>query len=210
MLPLTEVFNAGISGSDPVYAYMAYKQKLYAYKPNVVTLAINSSDLEDIITRGGTERFLPDSTVQYKSGPWWQFAFARMHLVRLWVQGYLRLDFLFMTKPQHDAETQKAIHTLETCIDSFATLCTQNNTRLLLVFHPIKTEVENGRMSCAPIMQYAQRKGYECVDVLQYFKNNGVTPATAAQYYWPLDGHNNKDGYTLIAAAIHHPLMPKP
>jgi hypothetical protein len=61
--------NAGVCGSDPFYSYVLLKDRLIRYKPDLVLLALNASDLNDLLIRGGMERFLPDGSVKYKNPP---------------------------------------------------------------------------------------------------------------------------------------------
>ena len=65
----TMVINAGISGSDPFFEYQLLKERLLKYNPNMVIVAINSSDIDDLIIRGGMERFQPGGILKYKEGP---------------------------------------------------------------------------------------------------------------------------------------------
>ena len=48
-----EVWNCGMSGSDPVFEFRTFQDKLLRYAPDMVTVVINASDITDVITRGG-------------------------------------------------------------------------------------------------------------------------------------------------------------
>ena len=51
------VVNAGISGSDPVFELFLLQNSIEKYNPELVIVAINNSDIDDIIVRGGLERY---------------------------------------------------------------------------------------------------------------------------------------------------------
>ena len=52
-----EVFNAGIVGSDPVFAYKIIENILIDFAPDLIILSVNPSDISDAIFRGGMSRF---------------------------------------------------------------------------------------------------------------------------------------------------------
>ncbi len=79
---LNEVTNAGISGSDPFFEYVFYRDKLKSVHPDYLIVSINSTDIQDYILRGGFERFHDDSSTHYRKGPWYEFLYINSHLVR--------------------------------------------------------------------------------------------------------------------------------
>ena len=197
-----EVMNCGISGSDPVYEYMLLKKKILQYHPDMVIVAINRTDIEDCIVRGGFERFRPDSTVRYVDPPWWEYIYAHSFLFRTIIGSGLHYNYLLLSRTEFKARHQKAIQILEQATDSISALCQQNNCRLIFVFHPIGQDLPENRMETQPILDYARTKGFTTVNILNYFVNNGVNISTSDKYYWPIDGHNKPSGYLLIARAL--------
>lgn len=55
-----EVMNCGMAGSDPFFEYKLFEDKLLKYKPDDVFVFVNVSDIFDVMTRGGFERFRTD------------------------------------------------------------------------------------------------------------------------------------------------------
>lgn len=206
LLQHTEVMGCGISGSDPVFAYKLLQQKLLDYHPDIVTVTINSTDIGDLMVRGGFERFQPGGKLRFNKAPWWEFFFANSFIVRHIVLNGCHKDYLFMTPQQRIANESVAVNTLKSAVDSFSVLCMANKTRCIFIFHPMPDEIKKGKMDCGSVMHYAEDKGYEVVDLLSYFKAHGITGANIYRYYWPIDGHNNNAGYALFALAVKEQL----
>ncbi|HLP49819.1 MAG TPA: GDSL-type esterase/lipase family protein [Chitinophagales bacterium] len=202
MIDSSEVFNAGIAGNDPFWAYMFLKQKLIAYKPDVVLFTINSSDIFETVNRGGFERFGADGNTHFtRKAPWWEIAYAHSYLVRLVIHkvlGYNR----FLIAGDWNEKAGDAFIALNDCVDKTNTFCAQNNIRCIFVLNPLLYEVEADTLDCNPVLQYARQKGYEVTDVHKYFKGHGVNAKNISVYYWPNDTHNTSMGYTLFAQAV--------
>ena len=210
LLSKTEVLNAGVAGSDPIFCEILLKEKLLSYHPNIVTVTFNLSDICDIMTRGGNERFLPDGTLRFKDAPWWEDWYANFRIVRVIVHHVFKMDYLFMTKQEHDIGVKKVMEILDKFTDRFSILCKKNNIRAIFIFHPLCKEVCSGYMELEPVMQYAKGKGYETVDILRSFQQQGMTKQNAQRYYWPIDHHNNSDGYRLFAKGLAEYLEQNP
>ena len=80
------VMNGGICGSDPFINYINLQDRLMAYRPDIVIQSIRSSDMDqDIVLRGGLERFKQSREVKYKDGPWWEPIYALSYISRLFL-----------------------------------------------------------------------------------------------------------------------------
>ena len=76
------VYNAGIMGSDPVYGLRLLEQEQLPFMPEQVIVAVNFSDVTDVVIRGGTERFRPDGTVRYRAEPAFMPLYRYSHFFR--------------------------------------------------------------------------------------------------------------------------------
>ncbi len=195
------IMNAGLSGNDPVNNFMIFRDILTDYHPKTLTLTINSSDITDVIIRGGFERFAPDGSMQYRKAPWWETIYACSYISRHIILGRMKLNDMLLSIDSMPTEREKAFGILEQSIDSFQTECSKRNIRLVLVFHPSEFEIKDG-LECQRLLDYAQAKGCETVDVRKYFINHGITAENASNYFWKFDCHNNPDGYKLFASAL--------
>lgn len=206
-----EVMNWGIGGSDPVFGEMLLEQKVVHYHPDIVTLTINESDLNDIAIRGGKERFHADSTMHFRDAPSWEWLYGASFIARLVAIDALGFDVtLHVSQSQAEKEHLQVMQVLNECIDTFHQVCLKNNIRPIFIFHPIGREMKSGHMEFEKTMRYTKSKGYEYINMLEYFQQHGVTPKNSTNYFWSFDAHNNANGYKLFAKGIYEYLTPLP
>ncbi|MFN8321372.1 MAG: GDSL-type esterase/lipase family protein [Chitinophagales bacterium] len=195
-----EVCNAGISGSDPFFEYMLLKQKLLPYKPDVVLVSINLSDIDDYLARGGFERFRPDGTLSFNQAPWWEGLYARCYTFRFFMINVCHYSPLFLSPSQKVIQEDEARQQLIACVDSFSHLCRAQNIQPVFVFHPMISEVRENKLKCRPVLDYCRAQAIPSVDVLAYLRLKGVVQPEGI--YWPIDQHHNNRGYHLLAEAV--------
>jgi hypothetical protein len=199
----TRFINAGICGSDPFYEYVLLRDKLFIYHPDLVIVALGY-DLDDIICRGGMERFQKDGTVKFKNPPWWEDIFALSFIFRFVAYNFFDIDYLLLPPEKHNAACENAISQLKESIDLFDVLAKKNDFHLLFVFYPMKEEVLNQKYTYwDDILMYAKSKGSETVNLLDYYvKEVEMNNQNIEKYYWPKDGHNKSAGYKVFAEGI--------
>lgn len=198
-----QMYNAGIGGSDPCSEYMLLKKEIMpVYKPHRIYVAINQSDVFDVMLYGGLERFGDNGQVHLRQWPWWEGLYGQSYLIRLFIHQYRGLNWQFHTPQQAQAEQQLAITKMQACIDSFQSLTQQNGMECIFIFHPLRYEVTANTLTTAPLIAYASAKGYTTVNILDAFINKGVNTTNIHQYFWPIDGHNNSEGYRVIAEGL--------
>lgn len=137
-----KVYNAGMSGSDPFYAYTFMRDKLMMYNPDNVILAINSSDFTDYLFRGGFERFNADSTTTNRPGPWFEPLWAHCHVVRFFMHvclGY-KSSNLFGRRSDMASEYRIAADKLIEACDSISVLAQIGGGNFTVVLHPSPSE----------------------------------------------------------------------
>jgi len=194
-------FNGGVCGSDPIYSYMLFKDKLLKYKPDLVILTINTSDLTDIFIRGGMDRFQTDCSVRFRKPPWWEPIYAMSRISRLFFSA-LGYNELLYKESETDFKKEKNI--IIENIRAYIKLGAQNNFKFLLVFHPFKGEIESGQMGLSDIYyQLEQTNKVELLNLLDYFvEGEKINSSNCGQYFWKNDGHHNAKGYELFARGI--------
>lgn len=203
-----EVLNAGISGSDLVYEYKLFKDLLTAEKPDVLIVTVNASDLNEIGTRGGWERFQSDGTVEYKKAPWFENIYSQSHLVRLIVHNFLRYDNFLM--PIKDLPVRDKLNNdiLISAIDSFKNECQKHNIRLLMVFHPTRPEIKGPmKYEVRPLINHCVGEKINYVDLKPTIESLGIEKITKIYWYW--DGHFNNQGYEILAKTVADTLRAK-
>ena len=195
--------NAGVCGSDPFYEYVLLKEKLLKYKPDLVILMINHSDVFEVIIRGDMNRFNPDGTIKYNEPPWFEPIYATSHISRLIFNALGYDDFLIGEWGDSD-KPQIAEKQIVECIRNFQELSKEQGFRFLLVIIPFKYEFERGE-SCmqSVIIDIDKKLIVDYINLLNYFHTiKGIGKDNYLNMYWEIDGHNNAIGYQAIADGI--------
>lgn len=200
-------FNAGILGSDPFFEYTLLRERLSDLQLDLVIVAINGSDIDDIIMRGGMERFHPDgSTVYRMAAPSWEWLYGISFIFRHYVHDVLRYDWKFMTPDEAAAAQNAAVAQIKSAIDAFARLAEEAGFDLLFVTHPRKQEVIATEYFFGlrdVVTDLTSHPGLASFDLLQYYRSNGImSEENVAEFYWVIDPHHNGRGYQAMGEAI--------
>ena len=200
-------FNAGISGSDPWHEYMLLKEKLLVYKPDLVIVAINATDVSDMMIRGGRERFQADGTTRISNPPpSWEWLYGISYLFRHVVHDVLHYNYMLIRESALEADRQKAIGHLVEAARAFAALGHERGFRVLIVLHPDRREAtqEKYESAFAKVVDTLKRlPELDVVDVLDRWKSTGVLGRDgASSLYWSLDGHNTSKGYAAFGETV--------
>lgn len=202
-----EVFNAGVSGSDPCFEYQLLRERLLRYRPDLVVVALNESDLPDFIWWGGLERFRPDGTTRGRPAPPGFTLFRYSHAARAvfyWVLGMDRMTLAF--GPARPACRRAQVAIVETC-EAIDRLRAEHPFRLLVLVHPM------------PVGAKLEAAGYGD-DFVEHLRGRGiathdVTPELAREladldpeaYAWPDDGHFKAPGYAALGRVVARLLL---
>ncbi len=202
-----EVFNAGISGSDPFFGYKNFTDIILPYQPDIVLQTVSSDDmLYDISLRGGFERFGNDSLLQLKKAPWWEPVAAASYLFR----ALMKIAGLDIDNPgggvknkQHVAKLNEQLQNLIIKYDSVAAF---NNVKVIWLIKPLKHEFKGGQY----VFDYTdvnsvfpELKNTIVFDLLPcYLQHASPSSQTYSDFYWIIDGHHNSQGYHLMAQCI--------
>lgn len=199
--------NAGIAGSDVFFEYILLREQLLPYDPDLVIVAVNSSDVQDIMVRGGMERFRPDGTTRFAmTSPKWEWLYAISFTFRHVVHDLLRYDRLFMKPEQASMASASAVNLITTALDAFASLATTEGFDLLIVIHPHQWEVRGGQYvgGFADVISHVEdMPDIRSVDLMDFYLTNEIiTEANVAEFYWPMDTHHNGAGYQMMGGGI--------
>jgi lysophospholipase L1-like esterase len=205
------VMNGGICGSDPFTNYVILRDKLLPYYPDMILQSIGSDDMmNDILIRGGLERFQKDGTVRYSSGPWWEPIYAASHISRVFIRkaGYNEV----LIKDELNAEQKdRVLRHMEELFVQYDSLCKSNHIDLIVVLHPEKEELMNNsfRYDFAGLKAILEKHGVKVIDLLPsyhaYLERNHSDPRA---YYWVYDGHHNSKGYKMMAETTFENILP--
>jgi len=201
------VMNAGISASDLLFEYVLLRDRLRPYQPDLVIVALNNSDITDVITRGGMERFRADGTVQGRPGPAWDGLYGISYITRHIVHDVFGYSWLLLRPAGRAAAEGAAAETLRSTLTAIGSLCADLGARFLVAFHPHEYEVRDGRYQPEAfdrlVDEVTAAQPVPAVDLLELYQRGGrVTAGNARDFYWPLDIHHNARGYALMGEMI--------
>jgi len=198
--------NAGVCGSDPIYEYKLLNDKLLKYNPDVVIVSYGY-EIIDIITRGGPERFITGKPAI--SEHLWEPVYANSYLFRLIVHRLFGYNDLLMTKKEFQQAEGNAVDILKESLISFKELADKEGFELLIVFFPMKKEINNESFEYNHILyDFALENDINSLDLLQYFLTIGnINSKNSSDYYWKKDGHHNSTGYKKYAEGVYWKLV---
>jgi len=196
-----EVFNAGISSSDPFFGYKLLEEQLLKYSPKMVLLAPGSSDFDFHMYRGGFERFT-ENGLQYRKAPKRETWYALSYIYRFLLNSILGYDGFF-TKKQIQLFHSNTLRDVEECIYRFEALAQKNKFKLVVVF------IDDTKPRYRPLIEKLKNDGIiSTIDLFEYNKEYFMrTGYSRSNYYWPIDRHCNSRGYNLFAEGITENLM---
>lgn len=195
--------NGGICGSDPVFELYKLQHIFLQFKPDIVVVCINYSDIQDVLFRGGYERFTPDG-VKFKRGPWWEPIYAMSHFSRLFFR--LKFNQSLIAYNAYDREQEKSLSIIKTTIDSIKQLSDNNSIELVFVFHPMKESVKEGKNPFKEVIEELNDEDISTINLFEYYSKPEIV-SNINDYYWVKDGHHNAKGYKLMAEGIYEGLV---
>lgn len=196
-----EYLNAGVCGCDPFFAYILLREKLLKYKPDLVVLSINCSDIEDVLIRGGMERFQKNGTLKYNQPQAYEPLFAMSRISRLFYSaiGYNEV----LIKPDKTNKNYCKEKIIE-AIEKFNELGLNNNFSFIVIFNPLKNDFFTKSMELSYVMDDIRTlKNINSFDMLNYYMNvEKIDTSSCSNYYWVNDGHHNAKGYAVFARGV--------
>lgn len=192
------IMNAGICGSDPVFEYHLYENRLLKYQPDLVIVSINKSDIYDIAIRGGFERFR-ENKVFFNEGPWWESVFAVSYISRLVFR--VRYDKSLLNKSKQGNYLYHSSIVIAEAMNRFSALAESHSARVLFVFHPGPGELKADYFIMEPLAAAAENKFMNVCNLYRYYRNEGMHE-NINRYFWPEDAHHNAAGYSKMADGI--------
>ena len=197
------VVNQGVGGSDPVAELYKYDSIFYRYSPDIVLLAINESDIDDMFIHGSYEaRYGADGQSFYPvEGPWWEPLYGMSYVARRMVHGLFHMDSFFLSEYDDDQGQRKLAQFMDVC-QRWQERAARDSFELLLVFHPFEDHFRTVEWQLAPVRDSLQERGFDVVDLYRGFKAAGIDSSNVTHYYIPIDGHHNSRGNRLWAEVL--------
>ena len=203
-----EVLNAGTCGSDPVYNYKNLVDRLLPYSPNYVVQTISSHDLfNDIVLRGGFERYAADNSLHIKPSPFWVYPSMVSQLARII---FRVLGYDLSSPVRHTEKLNNEFNSfLQELYTKYAAVSRQQSFTTLFVILPMKHEVERGQydFDFQLITHQLKDENIVVLDLLPcYLANINAAKSNYSAYYWVVDAHHNSRGYKMMAECIANQL----
>lgn len=204
-----EVWNCGIGNSDPVFEYKLLADRLMKYSPDYVIDVINTTDISDVMLRGGFNRFKADSTVSYNPPPAIEPLYEHSFLVRRVMHDVLGYDWMFMRPAQEHEATMQSIKEIDDVLMRFRSLCATNKIPLLVAFLPRDKELLSAnKYGLEGLIGFCDSVHIPHTDIRPCLQAKGFDGEKAKLLYWPIDGHCNGDGYRHFAECLSASLVP--
>ena len=203
------VCNVGFSATDPIYMLDIFRNKINeVYKPNLLLVSFNDSDIYDIIIRGGMNRYHGGGPLVEK--PSWLPWYASSMIFRLVKLNFNDIDpNLLIEKDKIDELNLRAFDALFESMLQFKTQAYINNQKLVFIYNPNYQEYLYDYRSLVDIINEARNMGMDVINIRDYFNYKGVNKENAMNYYWEKDFHNNALGYQLWAEGVYEYLNAK-
>jgi len=210
-----EVIDAGIAGSDIIYDYVLYRDKLKDYHPDIVIASMNCSDYIDYYYRGGMERFRADSQVHYRNPPIREYLFHYSFIYRYFNQ-MRDQPFLgvYLTTPEFIPFVALANKDFSGVIANYNNAAQKNGSKFIFLIHRVPTEILFGEGGVNAIIRNGfielnstvKKRGAQTLDI-----SEGLS-ARLKNKPWPYftyehDKHFNGTGYNVIAGLVGDSLM---
>jgi lysophospholipase L1-like esterase len=203
----TEVLNGGMSGSDPFFEYQLLRQRLLRYRPDLVIVAVNQTDVNDVQWWGGMERFCPDGSARGRPEPPGFAAFRHSHLARWYLYTFGGLDRASLAFGPHAQRQWQAHLDLLGAFDAIDALREDQPFELLVVVHPMAFGVARRHSSIfLNFFEGLAERGIDVVDLAEAMHAE-LAGLELEEFAWPIDGHFNARGYAALARCVERALL---
>ncbi len=199
--------NGGIHGSDPFFEFVMLRELLLVYNPKIVVLAINKTDVYDVIKNGGWERFSADNKLQARPRPWWYILYQCSPIARYII--YIGRNWLLLTPEEYKKEEDLALQKIIACVlNDYKPLADSCRFKLVVFAHPMLEELTDDNFVLQQMVDSLETsKDIITINAYTEFKrlheHHGLTYNSI---YWPIDGHHKSEGYKLWANILYHEL----
>ncbi len=198
------VMNAGTSGNDPFYEFKTLQKLTDSFNVGTAIFLLNPSDIEDVVCRGGNERFYPDGTLHFRPTPWWERLYGLSMIFRLVTHNVFKLDYHFYTKANYELLRQQSILEMrEHFKNVIIPFCKEKNITLIVAIHPFESDLKDNRSYIDFTSAINELQLPETIDLFDTVKKASIH----TNLYYKMDGHFNEKGYEVVARAIFAELL---
>lgn len=211
-----EVINGGVSGCDPYFSYVMYRDKISKYKPDLVIVTVNATDYSDIMLRGGMERFKSNGTTHYKDGPWYEPIFEHSRFFRAVLHKVFGFDLtgIFISRYQYKERLPSTNSDIAKLLGMFKDTVQARDSKFALMLYTIPPEIvykkhkitEYNTQALGQLSNNLRNDGFETIDLRnELFEQYSTSPQQAFTYVSDL--HYRPCGYSFMANLIADTLI---
>jgi lysophospholipase L1-like esterase len=202
------IMNAGVSGSDPFYNYIDYKERLSVYTPDLIIQIISTQDaIQDYYWKGGLERF--ESKIGFKLFALraWQAVYASSYIVRTTLEIKYKLT-RSTNSTLFERFSKKSDQAFLELFSAWKNLQIEAKFTLIVIVLPLLSEIEQDNFERDIT---ALQIGIREMNLPIYNMKNCYILRTNSgndiqEYFWPMDLHHNAKGYQMMASCIYEGL----
>lgn len=196
-----QTMNAGVGGSDPFFEYVLLRDKLLKYNPDLVIVAMGA-DLEDVMVRGGMERFSAGGKLKYQNPPWWEWIYSSLFSFRL-LSHNMGYNQLLMNDEHYRLASSESIAELRYVMRLFELLSLRNRFELVFAIYPLRDEVIQKEYKFWDlVLKDPALDSMHTVDLLDAYLKKGMNEDNLGTFYWIRDGHHNARGYEVFSDVL--------
>jgi lysophospholipase L1-like esterase len=204
---------AGVAGSDPFYEYRILLDKLLVYQPDIVMMVVNRSDANDVIVRGGEERFLPNGRVKGVEHPSDAAAwlYKHSHFARFILLEVFDYTHLLLYKSERGRRAMEVREKIKALIVKLDNQLKDRAVEFVLVVLPSRQDVERDRYNdlsdLQDLLDYSRARGIRTNEVKPYLMNKLADGSTQLdKLFWRKDYHFTPLGYRYVGEAVQEGL----
>jgi hypothetical protein len=192
--------NGGMAGSDVFYEWALYKSQLEVLKPKAIVFLLNSTDISDVIIRGGEERF--NANAQVKKGPFWEPFYASSFAIRKFATA-IGYNWLLLSTKKNKQEYLAAIQKLREKVNAIYIENENAGIATFFVLHPSDIECRLNQYDFKLFTEILVDIPLKAkVNTLTAFYDNNLCD----KIYWTYDRHFNPKGYNILAEVVYNNL----
>lgn len=194
------IFNGGTAGNDPFFDFMMLKKLYNKFNSNEVLFLINTSDVNDVVIRGGLERFTENGIV-YRKAPFWEPLYAVSFVFRLIAHNLFDINYNLMTYEKNDQLNIQAVESIASLFENeISPWSKEHQLDVKVVLHPFISEMESSYYIYDSLSSKMSKiEGLAFYNCRPEFMSTINDPK---EIYWMKDRHFNPRGYSLLARFI--------
>lgn len=193
------VINAGIAGNDIFFDWKMLQKIASKYTVRQVFFILNATDINDVATRGGNERFNKNGLLTYNKQPWWEPIYAVSYVFRLISHNVLKLNYNLLSPEQQNARNAEALHAIRTLIaEEILPWCNTRQIDPIFVTFPLTSNLTNNieyTKLTTTLKDIAHLRLINCYDSV-------ASHPLGKNLYWPNDLHFTSEGYKTVTNCI--------